>query len=517
MENKNQEIIKNTEEQKDKYLILPEIINSEVNLLVFPFFALTRSDLKRKTKIEYKDVIERDGKKLQILWKVTSNSEYGYPGLFDRDVHKVIEQIITKLLKEKGKIENPISLGSLYNICKKMGIDNYGGHQYRKIKEAFKRIKTTSIETRGTFYSKDKKQWLEDIFNLYERVVFKGEKINEKDIADDNYLYLGSWYLQNLNSFYIKPIDYKYLKSLESKIASRLYEILGVKFYGLRNKRGAFICYRYSKLCKLLPVTPQKYLSLARQQLDPGNNELKDTGFISQFKWSENGKNDWLLYYWPGERARKEMRSAKEKSIDFEDDIYLPEFSESDDAAIRKDSRADKKVSARDDVLIGRLTDLNVSKITAVRLVKNYDHNIIKDWIEAVEYCDAENKAAYIVKAMKEGWNVPEEYLKEKENIIAKEKQDKTDTLNKKEKEKTEKILLEETEKLDRIYQSLSPEKQAEIDREAENRLEDFWKTQLNKERAKGKISKILQAALDEKKRVLIKEKVDSGENDHPS
>ena len=155
MKNKNKEIIKNIENEKDRYLILPEIINSEVNLLVFPFFALTRNNLKRKSKTEYKDIIERDGKKLQIIWKVTSNSEYGYPGLFDREVHKVIEQIITKLLREKGKIENPIPLGSLYNICKKMGIENYGGHQYRKIKEAFKRIKTTSIETKGTFYSND--------------------------------------------------------------------------------------------------------------------------------------------------------------------------------------------------------------------------------------------------------------------------------------------------------------------------------------------------------------------------
>lgn len=503
MENKNREIINNIEEQKDKYLILPEIINSEVNLLVFPFFALTRGGLNRKTKTEYRDVIERNGKKLQIVWKVTSNSEYGYPGLFDREVHKVIEQIITRLLKENGEIKNPIPLGSLYSICKKMGLDNYGGHQYRKIKEAFKRIKTTSIETKGAFYSKNKKQWLEDIFNLYERVVFKGEKVDGKVIADDNYLYLGSWYLQNLNSFYIKPVDYKYLKSLESKIASRLYEILGVKFYGLRNKRGAFICYRYSKLCKLLPVKPQKYLSLARQQLDPGNNELKDTGFISQFKWSENGKNDWLLYYWPGERARKEMRNAKDKSIDFEENGYLPDISEPVD--IEKDSVSDTKPSVSDD-LVSRLVDINVSRITAVKLVKEYAPNKIKEWIEAIEYCNAENKAAYIVKAIKEDWQVPEEYLKEKENLIAEEEQDRIDTLKKKKREKKERLIQKENKKLDHIYQSLSTEKQAEIDREAENNLDDFWKTQLNKERAKGKISKILQAALDEKRRQIIKD-----------
>src|SRR6056297_2211367 len=501
MKNKNSEIIKNNKNEKDRYLVLPEIINSEVNLLVFPFFALTRNDLKRKNKTEYKDIIERDGEKLQIIWKVTSNSEYGYPGLFDREVHKVIEQIITSLLKEKGKIKNPIPLGSLYNICKKMGIDNYGGHQYRKIKEAFKRIKTTSIETKGTFYSKDKKQWLEDIFNLYERVIFKGVKINEKDIADDNYLYLGSWYLQNLNSFYVKPIDYKYLKSLDSKIASKLYEILVVKFYGLRNKRGAFICYRYSKLCKLLPIKAHKYYSLAKQQLDPGNEELKNTGFISQFKWSENGKNDWLIYYWPGERAKKEMKDNRVKQLDFNDNHYL---NESDNTEGKIDLKKQPE-TYHDNDLINKLVDLNVSKITAKSLVKKYNNELIKDWVRAIDFTNAENKAAYIVKAVKEDWQLPEEYLREKENNTANKEQEKINSLQKKQQEKKNKKLQEEKQKLDQIYHSLDPEKQKEIDLEAENRLDDFWKSQLNKEKSKGKLSKILQAALDEKRREIIK------------
>jgi len=40
--------------------------------------------------------------------------------------------------------------------------------------------------------------------------------------------------------------------------------------------------------------------------------------------------------------------------------------------------------------------------------------------------------------------------------------------------------------------------------------LDDFWKSQLNKERSKGKISKILKATLEEKKREAIKEWVES-------
>ncbi|MDX9797317.1 MAG: replication initiator protein A [Bacteroidales bacterium] len=417
---------------------LPRIINSEVNLLIFPFFLLERTNKKLET--EYRDIVQRNEQTVEIIWNVSANPKYGYPGPFDREVHKALEQIISEILKEKGEVKNPITF-SIYELCKRMGISFKGGGNFEKVRQSLEKIRATTIKSEGALYYKREKKWLSKVFGIYDGVIFRGDQIEGDIVAETNLLYLSDIYLQNINSFYIKPIDYNYMKSLESKIASRLYEILGVKFYGLRNKRGAFICYRYSKLCRLLPVKPQKYLSLARQQLDPGNNELKDTGFISQFKWSENGKNDWLLYYWPGERARKEMRSVKEKNIDFEDDIYLPEFTETDDTAIKKDSRADKNLTARDDVLIGRLTALNVSKITAIRLVKNYEHNRIKDWIEAIEYCEAGDKAAYIVKAIKEGWNVPEEYLKEKEEIIAKEKQDKLDNVNKKESEKNEKII----------------------------------------------------------------------------
>jgi len=70
-----------------------------------------------------------------------------------------------------------------------------------------------------------------------------------------------------------------------------------------------------------------------------------------------------------------------------------------------------------------------VSKITAGRLVKKYNHETIKDWISAIDFTNAENKAAYIVKAVKEDWQLPEEYLREKENNAAIKEQEKINSL----------------------------------------------------------------------------------------
>jgi len=478
---------------------LPKIINSEVNLLVFPFFSLSTKGLKNKTTTIYREIIKKGDQEINLLWKVSSNSEYGYPGPFDRKVQQAISEILSEILKKEGEIKNPIPLGSLYNLCKRMNI-SYSGAEYRKIKEAFKRIKTTSIESKGTFYSKDKKQWLEDIFSLYDRVIFKGEKISDNEISDNNYLFLGSWYLQNLNSFYIKPIDYNYLQSLKSKIASRLYEILGVKFYGLKNKRENFICYRYSKLCQLLPVTPHKYISLAKQQLNSGNHELQDTGFISKFDWSENGNKDWLIYYWPGERAKEEMKRAKIKSIDDRTEEYLPGPKEE---AI--------KYSKEQAGLINQLVKINVSKITAENLIKNNDQELIEKWIEAINYTNADDKAAYLVKAIRENWQFPEEYLREIKEEELKEEREEVEHIKIKLQEEENKKRQEEIKRMGQIYSSLTPSQQEEIRIETENRLPDFWKVHLNKERTKGKTSKMLEVVLEEKRRETIKEWIDSG------
>jgi len=483
-----------------KKISLPKFINSEVNLLVFPFFALSTKGLRKKTETEYRDTRKIGGQKREIVWSVSANSKYGYPGPFDREVHKAIEQIVTEIIKRKGVIKNPIPLGSFYNICKRMNIEKYGGKEYKKIKEAFTKIKTTSIETKGTFYSKDKKQWIEDIFSLYDRVVFKGEKISDNNIADDNYLFLGSWYLQNLNSFYTKPIDYTYLQSLKSKIASRLYEILGVKFYGIKNKKDNYICYRYDTLCQLLPVTPYRYFSAAKWQLNSAHDELKDTGFISNFEWSENGKKDWLIRYWPGERAKEEIRRAETKSINHPEKQYLPGPKE--EVKIFSKERAD---------LVDKLIKLNVSKVTAENIIKNNDQEVIEKWIEAINYTNADNKAAYLVKAIRENWQVPEEYLREIKEKQGREEEEKIEVIKVKQQEEKNKKRQEEIKRIEQIYNSLDPSQQEEIRIETENRLPEFWKEKLNKARGKGETSKFLEVVLEEKRREIIKDWINSG------
>jgi hypothetical protein len=476
-------------------IILPKIIKPEVNLLIFPFFALERKDKRLKT--EYREIVKRREQTKEAVWNVSANPEYGYPGPFSREVHKAIEQITSEILREKRKIENPIPF-SIYNLCKRMGIK--GGGNYQQIKKALEEIQATVIKSEGAFYHKGKKKWISAVFGLYDGVIFRGEQLEDGSIAEINLLYLGDIYLQSLNSHNIKSIDYTYWQSLKSKIASRLYEILGVKFYGARNRKEEFIRYKYSTLCQLLPVTPYRFISDAKRQLNSGNNELKDTGFISKYNWSENSKKDWLIYYWPGERAKEEIRRVKIRIVDFQTEEYLSGPKE-----------RLKQFSKEQNALIDKLVEINISRITAEDLIINYEQQLIEKWIEAIHYAKAEDKAAYLVKAIRENWRVPEEYLREKREEQQKEEEEKIECIKIKQQEGENIKRREEIKKIGQIYNSLDPLQQEEIKIETENRLPEFWKEKFNKERIKGKTSKMLEIVLGEKRREIIKEWIGSG------
>ncbi|HIC95361.1 TPA: RepB family plasmid replication initiator protein, partial [Candidatus Bipolaricaulota bacterium] len=207
---------------------------------------------------------------------------------------------------------NPIPLGSFYQLRKRMRISKIGGFQYRyrRIKEALERIVATTVKSEGAFYNKTKQEWVEDVFHLYDRVIFKGKRLPNGEIADSNYLFLSSWYLENINALYVKPIDFKYYRSLKSTIAQRLYELLGVKFYRFLWEELTCLRYRYSTLCQLLPITRQRYFSKAKEKLDPAHEELRKTDFLDKVAWEEieGERDDWFIFYYPGPRALEEMR-----------------------------------------------------------------------------------------------------------------------------------------------------------------------------------------------------------------
>jgi len=161
--------------------------------------------------------------------------------------------------------------------------------------------------------------------------------------------------------------------------------------------------------------------------------------------------------------------------------------------------------------LVNQLVVLNVSKVTAEDLVKYSSQQVIKKWIKAIHYTNAKDKAAYLVKAIKENWQVPEEYLKTEESERKRREQEKIKLAKEKKEKEEQRKRQEEAKKLDKIYNSLDPLQQKEIKREIESRLSSFWKNQFEKEMRKGEISKLTKSALENKKREVVKDWIASG------
>jgi len=395
--------------KQDSKIAIPETVRSEVNFLVLPFFALWDKDVNRKTETVYKTTVIRNAGKLEIVWTVSSNPRYGYPGPFDKEVHKAIEQIIGNF---PLPIANPIPLGSLYSLCKRMGINRVGGAQYKRIKDALKRIIAATIESEGTFYSKEGKRWINDVFHLYDRVIFKGEELTNGDIAEDNYLFLNSWYLDNINASYIKPVDWSYYRTLGTPIAQRLYELLSVKFYGLLMGSGQFVSYKYSTICQLLPIVRQAYFSNAKNILDPAHKKLEDTNFLSKWYWekieTKGEDKDWLIKYYPGRRAREEIKRFRAGE---QLELELPLRQEED---ITK-SKIEPSVEVQG--IVNQLVKRGITSSVAEKLVNTYPSDRIYTQIEVLDWLkernDAlvENSAGFLRKAIEENYQPPDGYI----------------------------------------------------------------------------------------------------------
>ena len=135
----------------------------------------------------------------------------------------------------------------------------------------------------------------------------------------------------------------------------------------------------------------------------------------------------------------------------------------------------------------------------------------LNDCIFLINYSNASDKVAYLVKAIRENWQFLEEYLRKKREKVRKEEEERIEHTKIKLQEEENKKRQEEIKRIEQIYNSLEPSQQEKIRKETEKRLPDFWKEKLNKARVKGTSSKLLEVVLEENRREIIKEWIDSG------
>lgn len=289
-------------------LSLPQtcIFRSERNFLHYPFFRL--SD-KKADKIELWEQVERNGECVEILWKITRNVDRDLPSPLGRKIHKmVVERIINAMPRP---IPSFIRLGSLREICRIIGISE---RHTSEIKKALEDIVLAGVQSKGTFYSKIKKAYIEETFHFYDGVIFAGQSLPDGTTADAVYVVLGRWLLENINAGYTVPLDWDYFRSLKGEIASRMYELLSLDFFVALEQGRKHVDKLYSQWCPYFPLTPQDKFWKVKKQLSQAFKQHVESRFFDEsplFSPIFGKQSDWTICFFIGAKAISDYRQAK--------------------------------------------------------------------------------------------------------------------------------------------------------------------------------------------------------------
>jgi hypothetical protein len=449
--------------------LLPAVVTPEMNFLRFPFFSLHRRGVRKNNRelvYEFTDV--RAGKRVKSRLSVIPSVKYGRPTAFDRRVVRAIDVIIDEDFVRNGYlVENPVSF-SIYRIAELMGQTvKRTGWLYRDIKESIERVVSTTVKVEKSFYFKDKKQWSGGIFHLYNKYVFKGEERNDTgEVAETNYLWLGDEYLSNINARYVKPLDYSFLASLKNDVASRLYEILSVKFYGIDDRQGYYHV-DYVNLCNMLPITPQRYFSDTQRKLKPAHNELGKCGYLSkvQYVLYEGKKQVKTVRYYPGERAKREMQGKfgdRTRTVVINEQLALP----------LEDMQEPERTG-----LAQELVERGIKpKRVAVEICQNHDAEYIREKIEIFDFhmeaddgTISDNPPGWLIEAINRDIEPTQKQVKAGKTAVRKQVGERVRQLEL-EKEKIKKPYVEEC---DKIFEKIIVEYPEVVDKAVQETVED--------------------------------------------
>ncbi len=474
---------------------LPQRLRVEANFLKFPFFVLRKGSGNSSgfsPSVELTLGARRGGEKGKISWRVLPPGGVPPPGEFARRLHReVVERILSDLPKP---IRNPVRLGSFSDICRMLELAP-SGRTIREIRSAFSSIKRTTIQTHGAYYVKNQDCYIDDEFSLYDRIVFTGASLPDGGRADAVYIYLGSWYLENLNSNYVIPLDFQFLRQLRGAITSRMYELFHHWFFTALRENTPAVERRYSTLCAYFPLSRQNALWKAKQQLREAHKQLREAGYLGQLpSWRPvpNVPGDWLLLYTPGTRARQEYRrnqSRRNQDVLFPEEAAerLPEVVGA--GALEGDALTDVE---RD--LIRELELRGISQGIAQGMVQAHAPAFLQMKVEAFDWLMGkaerpitQNPAGYLRASIEQDYGLPEGFISREERHRKEAEEAACRQAKEAEEVRVSEQEAKRKERLEAVWRGLSPEEQVVVRKEAELNLNGFARTRLLEEERGGR------------------------------
>lgn len=252
-------------------------------------------------------IIERNlrGGQVSLYWKVEPSLAAGRPGQLAYHLDTlVIKQRLDRLSRPVPRL---IRIGTLREIAREL---NHGGDT-NAIKRTFEQNAATFIRAKVRYRTKDgSEEALEGYFNRY-NVFFRGQKLPGGKTAETVYISLNDPYYGLINRKGWRPLDFGYLKQLPPT-AQRFYELLSPKIYAVLKNGHEQAWTRYSEYCRYAVQKRQGTRRRMQIQMAPIHRPHLESGYISEVRYrqtaSEDGMEDWFIYYAPGPKARAEFK-----------------------------------------------------------------------------------------------------------------------------------------------------------------------------------------------------------------
>jgi hypothetical protein len=276
-----------------------ETIRTETVLSRFPVH-----NLAKKGNVDIHILRRNERGEVEIRWEVSFNSKYGQPRQL---AYKLDTLVVNRRLEEEGRpLPKLIRLGSLREIAERLEL----GSNTNIIKRALRQNASAFITVRVNYTTlQGVQKTVEADFTRYS-VIFTGEKLPDKRRADAVYLNLHDVYWSILNEAPWRPLDYDYLKAL-GPAAQRFYEIVSYRFYNafrFRNLQASKIA--YSEYC--LYSAQQRYFDYEhfKKQMYKVHLPHRKSGYLAEVRYQAitdaDGRPDWMMWYVPGPKARRE-------------------------------------------------------------------------------------------------------------------------------------------------------------------------------------------------------------------
>ncbi len=287
----------------------PEIVRVEKNLNSFGFFTPSHKRLEGITEKRVKIFVrDQGGQRAEAHATILPSAKLGLPTTADQDKYYAFQKIVEDMRQREGSVLNPIGFTSA-RLLKILGRKK-SGQGYKEISEWMERMTLTGIRSEGTVYLAGAKKYARDTFTVFSRTITVGEQMTDGRQADQNYVWLTEWQLENLNASYVLPIDFDVYRSLRLNISKALVPLIQIWFYAARRSINVCIEKKYSELCEILSIRQYQHLSKIKEILSPSLNELKTAKVLEMWDIEKTvDGSDYKVILIPGEKFLSENRA----------------------------------------------------------------------------------------------------------------------------------------------------------------------------------------------------------------